>query len=142
MQPLADIADLLRMRDAQRDGGFTMVELLVVMLITGVLASIAVPVFLGQREKAFRTAMKSDLYSLRMAQESRGVENDPRYTSNVALLRDEGYAQSDGVREAHVRLVAGQDSYVACVQHEATGEWLVYTSADDTAEFGTEDCAA
>lgn len=141
MQGAVAASDLLCMTAVRRDEGFTLVELLVVMVITGVLAGIAIPTFLGQREKAFRSAMKSDLYSLRMAQESRGVENDPRYTSSIALLRDEGYAQSEGVSEAHIRLVDGQDSYVACVQHESTGEWLVYTSADDTAEFATEDCA-
>ena len=117
-----------------------MVEILVVMVVLGILAAIAIPTFLGQREKAFRAAMASDLYSLRMAQESRGVENNPRYTDSIEALRAEGYVQSDGVDEAHVRLVDGQDSYVACVQHQATGEWLVYTSAADTSEAASEDC--
>lgn len=41
--------------------GFTMVELLVVILIVGALAAIAIPVFLSQQHKAHGSAMASDL---------------------------------------------------------------------------------
>jgi type IV pilus assembly protein PilA len=42
------------------EGGFTLVELLVVILIVGLLAAIALPVFLGQRDKAYDAEAKSD----------------------------------------------------------------------------------
>src|SRR6478609_867863 len=54
---------LARIRKAmdENESGFTLIELLVVMIIIGILAAIAIPVFLNQRKNAVDASYKSDL---------------------------------------------------------------------------------
>jgi prepilin-type N-terminal cleavage/methylation domain-containing protein len=45
----------------EKNEGFTLIELLVVMIIIGILAAIAIPVFLNQQKKGYDASVKSDL---------------------------------------------------------------------------------
>lgn len=73
--------------------GFTLIELLIVVVIIGILAAIAIPKFSATREKAYVSAMKSDLKNL-ASQEEIYYSDNYTYTTDAAAL---GFAQSQGV---------------------------------------------
>lgn len=61
--------------------GFTVVEILIVVVIIGLLATIVIPKFGSSREKALITSMKSDLRNLMTQQESRMADSGNYTTS-------------------------------------------------------------
>ena len=86
---------LARIRKAmeEREGGFTLIELLVVVIIIGILAAIAIPVFLNQRKKGWDAQAKSDLKNMATAEETYLTDNGA-YSATVSQLQSEGFNES------------------------------------------------
>ncbi|MDQ0427071.1 type IV pilin protein [Cellulomonas iranensis] len=80
---IARISKALNKKDG--DKGFTLIELLVVVIIIGILAAIAIPVFLNQRKSAVDASMKSDLRTVATAMETYLTANNGYPTSETEL---------------------------------------------------------
>jgi len=78
-------------------GGFTLIELLIVVVIIGVLAAIAIPKFANTKEKAYVSAMRSDLRNLAGVQETYWITNNLYYGGVVPDLVAFPYSPSKGV---------------------------------------------
>jgi len=65
---------------------FTLIELLIVVVIIGILAAIAIPKFANTKSKAYITAMKSDLRNLVTAEEAFFADSS-KYTATVSQLK-------------------------------------------------------
>lgn len=66
-----------------RKHGFTLVELLIVVVVIGILAAIAIPSYLGIQKKAARSEAKAKLQAISLALEGYMAENNDYGAANV-----------------------------------------------------------
>ena len=134
-----------KIEQARQDEGFTLIELLVVVIIIGILAAIAIPVFLNQRERAWNADAQSNLRNAAVAQET-------VFTDTADYTDDKGDPGADpltglaavGFREsANVTLtiIQGVDSrYCMSAVHDSGGEtWYLDSRVGAPS---TDECAA
>ena len=70
-------------RRGEDEKGFTLIELLVVILIIGILAAIAIPAFLNQRNKAYDASAKSQIKTAQTAEETYSTDNNGSYATDT-----------------------------------------------------------
>ena len=77
--------------------GFTLIELLIVVVIIGILAAIAIPKFGNTKEKAYVSAMRSDLRNLASVQETYWTNNATYYGGVIPDLPVFQFQPSNGI---------------------------------------------
>lgn len=79
---------LQALRNKQREDGFTLIELMVVVLIIAILIAIAVPTFLGARERSQDKAAQSDLRNALTAAKVIYTDNSDYTEATTTALAD------------------------------------------------------
>ena len=111
--------------NAGEDAGFTLVELLVVIVIVGVLFSIAVASYLGFAERASRTAAKANVRTVIPALTAFHTDHDTFVGVSLAVLRNQYDLQIDDSASSRYSISNLSDSSY-CLQNHV-GDWFAWT---------------
>jgi type IV pilus assembly protein PilA len=121
------------MRQGRREDGFTLIELMVVVMIIAILIAIAIPSFLGFRRNAQDRSVQSDLRTVLLAENAYFLENNAFTAADADILALEANARLDALT------IVAYEGGDLCLQglSESTHTFAVYQVANGATTYST-----
>jgi type IV pilus assembly protein PilA len=125
----------------QNRKGFTLIEVVVVTVVIGVLAAVAVPRLAGSKDKAYVAAMKADLHTIAIYEEQFATDNHGQYFGGTATPDSplNGFTPSKDVTVTLVAFnILGSQlaDWTATVKHSQTSQSCEMRSGEITCTTG------
>jgi prepilin-type N-terminal cleavage/methylation domain-containing protein len=104
--------------------GFTLIEILIVVVIIGILAAIAIPKFANTKDKTFVAAMKSDLRNLATYEKQYAADNNGAYFPGTATSVSplQGFVPSQNVTIVAIAVVGPPQTWSATATHSQSAK--------------------
>jgi len=125
----------------QNRKGFTLIEVVVVTVVIGVLAAVAVPRLAGSKDKAYVAAMKADLHTVAIYEEQFAADNHGQYFGGTATTDTplNGFTPSKDVTVTLVAFnILGSQlaDWTATVKHSQTSQSCEMRAGEITCTTG------
>ena len=133
------MADIIRKRLTGKEEGFTLIELLVVIVILGILLAIAVPSYMGFRDRAQKTAAQANVRAAVPAVETYYQDNNTYLNMDMAALQ----SIDAGIKLDGTKLTGTSTSYCIASDGGSGGKWWsakVGPSGDIQKDLTTNPC--
>jgi Tfp pilus assembly protein PilE len=101
-----------------------LIELLIVIVIIGILAAIAIPKFANTREKAYLASMKADLRNLATYEEAYAADSGTYFSGNGSA---QGFTPSQNVTITATAVAGPPAGWSAAASHSLTSKTCQYS---------------
>jgi type IV pilus assembly protein PilA len=98
--------------------GFTLIELIVVILVLGILSAIAIARFVGLKERAYEASMKADLRNFALYEQNYQMDSQGGYFAGNGVAQ--GFVSTPGVTVTATADPGPPPSWHAIATHDKT----------------------